>query len=30
MAEMYLRKPGLLYIAWKPFNKNKEKIKKFK
>ena len=30
MHEMHLKQPGFTYIAWGPFTKNKERIKKFK
>ena len=30
MPEMHLRQPGFTYSACDPFNKNKERIKKFK
>ena len=30
MSEMHLRQPGFMYSACGPFNKNKERIQKFK
>ena len=30
MPEMHLRQPGFTYSAYRPFIKNKERIKKFK
>ena len=30
MPKMYLRTPVFTYVAWGPFNKNKEKLQKFK
>ena len=30
MLEMHLRQPGFTYSACGPFNKNKERIQKFK
>ena len=30
MTEMHLKQPGFTYSACRPFNKNKERIKKFK
>ena len=30
MAEIYLKQPGLMYSAYGPFAKNKERFKKFK
>ena len=30
MPEMHLKQPGFIYSAWGPFNKNKERIQKFK
>ena len=30
MSEMHFRQPGFMYSSWRPFNKNKERIAKFK